>query len=244
MVCFLRQSYRDTVDQVVDMFDKLLTRTCTQAEHDLDDPMRTQRHTIKAALDQLRSFGVIILDDSIQSSELRAKLFEVVPREELTQQVQGLADWVTGKTSDVFHGIVRRQGYLRQFTPVLLRALEFFQFFPDSQDTDVPCLKALAMLKDLNSNQKRKIPDDAPTDFISKRLFPFVVQDGQVNRAAWECALLLKVQEELKSGNLSVRHSKRFGRFEDYFIAAELWQPQRDSFFSPGGSADRLQTSA
>ena len=232
LVCFLRQSYRDTVDQVVDMFDKLLTRTCTQAEHDLDDQMRTQRHTIKTALDRLRSFGVIILDDSIQSSELRAKLFEVVPREELTQQVQGLTDWVTGKTSDVFHGIVRRQGYLRQFTPVLLRALEFF---PDSQDTDVPCLKALAMLKDLNSNQKRKISDDAPTDFISKRLFPFVVQDGKVNRAAWECALLLKVQEELKSGNLSVRHSKRFGRFEDYFIAAELWQPRRDSFFRRAG---------
>src|SRR5687768_1482925 len=26
-VCFLRQSYRDAVDQAVDMFDKLLTRT-------------------------------------------------------------------------------------------------------------------------------------------------------------------------------------------------------------------------
>ena len=233
LVCFLRQSYRDTVDQAVDMFDKLLTRTCTQAEHDLDDQMRTQRHSIKAALERLRSFGVIILDDSIKNSELRGKIFEVVPREELTQQVQGLADWVTGKTSDVFHGIVRRQSYLRQFTPMLLRALEFF---PDSQDTDVPCLKALAMLKDLNSNQKRKLPDDAPTDFISKRLLPFAVQDGQVNRAAWECALLLKVQEELKSGNLSVRHSKRFGRFEDYFIAAEQWQqPQRDLFFRRAG---------
>ena len=66
LVCFLRQSYRDTVDQAVDMFDKLLTRTCTQAEHDLDDQIRTQRHSIKAALERLRSFGVIILDDSIK----------------------------------------------------------------------------------------------------------------------------------------------------------------------------------
>lgn len=232
LVCFLRQSYRDAVDQAVDMFDKLLTRTCTQAENDLDDQMRTQRQTIRVALERLRSFGVIILDDSIDSSDLRMKLFEVVPREELTQQVQGLAEWVTGKASDVFRGVIRRQNYLRQFTPVLLRALEFF---PDSQDTNVPCLKALELLNNLNSNQKRKLPDDAPTDFISKRLLPFVAQEGQLNRSAWECALLLKVQEELKNGNLSVRHSKRFGRFEDYFIAPEQWQSQRDSFFLQAG---------
>jgi hypothetical protein len=28
--------------------------------------------------------------------------------------------------------------------------------------------------------------------------------------------LMLKLQEELKSGNLSVGNSKRFGRFDDY----------------------------
>src|SRR4051794_13484998 len=37
LVCFLRQSYRDAVDQAGDMFDKLLTRTHTRAEHELDD---------------------------------------------------------------------------------------------------------------------------------------------------------------------------------------------------------------
>ncbi len=43
LVCFLRQSYRDAVDQAVDMFDKLLTRTHTRAEHELDEQMRGQR---------------------------------------------------------------------------------------------------------------------------------------------------------------------------------------------------------
>ena len=32
LVCFLWQSYRDAVDQVVDMFDKLLTRAHTRAQ--------------------------------------------------------------------------------------------------------------------------------------------------------------------------------------------------------------------
>ena len=185
LVCFLRQSYRDAVDQAVDMFDKLLTRTHTRAEHELDDQMRGQRQTIKAALAALRSLGAIILDDSVAAVALRPRLFAAVPRDALEAQVAGLDEWVTGKKSDVFHGLVRRFSHLRQFSPVLLRALEFL---PDTGDGDVPCLEALRVLKEINADLKRKLPDDAPTDFIPKRLLPLVVIDGKANRKAWECA--------------------------------------------------------
>jgi hypothetical protein len=190
MVCFLRQSYRDAVDQAVDMFDKLLTRTHTRAEHELSDQMRSQRQTIKAALAALRSLGTIILDDTVGNDALRPRLFAAVPREELEVQVAGLTEWVTGTKSDVFHGLVRRFSRLRQFSPVLLRTLEFF---PDAGDGDVPCLEALRVLKEMNADLKRKLPEDAPTDFIPKRLLPLVVTDGKPDRKAWECALLLKL---------------------------------------------------
>jgi hypothetical protein len=54
LVCFLRQSYRDAVDQAVDMFDKLLTRTHTQAEKDLDD-LAAGHATASVALKRLAS---------------------------------------------------------------------------------------------------------------------------------------------------------------------------------------------
>ncbi len=232
LVCFLRQSYRDAVDQAVDMFDKLLTRTHTRAEHELDDQIRGQRQTIKAALAALRSLGAIILDDSVAAAALRPRLFAAVPRDALVAQVAGLDEWVTGKKSDVFHGLVRRFSHLRQFSPVLLCALEFF---PDAGDGDVPCLEALKVLKEMNADLKRKLLDDAPTDFIPKRLLPLVVTDGKADRKAWECALLMKLQEDLRSGNLSVKHGKRFGRFEDYFLPKERWEPLRKSFFQRSG---------
>ena len=232
LTCFLRQSYRDAVDQAVDMFDKLLTRTHTRAEHELSDQMRSQRQTIKAALAALRSLGAIILDDTVGNDALRPRLFAAVPREELEAQVAGLTEWVTGTKSDVFHGLVRRFNHLRQFSPVLLRALEFS---PDAGDGDVPCLEALRVLKEMNADLKRKLPEDVPTDFIPKRLLPLVVTNGKPDRKAWECALLLKLQDDLRSGNLSVKHGKRFGRFEDYFLPQERWVPLRQSFFQRSG---------
>src|SRR4051795_2542005 len=94
LVCFLRQSYRDAVDQAVDMFDKFLTRTHTRAEHELSDQMRGQRQTIKAALSALRSRGEIILDDAVGDAALRPRLCAAVPRDELEAQVAGLTEWV------------------------------------------------------------------------------------------------------------------------------------------------------
>jgi predicted transcriptional regulator len=72
LVCFLWQSYRDAVDQTVDMFDKLLTRASTQAQNELDEQLRRQRQTIQVSLTTLRSLGRIILDDAISDEELRA----------------------------------------------------------------------------------------------------------------------------------------------------------------------------
>jgi TnpA family transposase len=232
LACFLRQSYRDAVDQAVDMFDKFLTRTHTRAEHELDDQMRGQRQTIKTALAVLRSLGAVILDDSVGDAALRPRLFTAVPRDVLEAQVAGLDEWVTGQKSDVFHGLVRRFSHLRQFSPVLLRALEFL---PDAGDAKIPCLEAIRVLKEMNTDLKRKLPEDAPTDFIPKRLLPLVMTDGKPDRKAWECALLLKLQEDLRSGNLSVKHGKRFGRFEDYFLPKDRWEPLRQSFFERSG---------
>jgi hypothetical protein len=43
-----------------------------------------------------------------------------VSREELVACVDKIGEWVTGKRSDLFHGIVRRHGMLRKFSPALV----------------------------------------------------------------------------------------------------------------------------
>jgi Domain of unknown function (DUF4158) len=50
LICFLRQSYRDAIDQSVDMFDKITTRLEADAAQELDVQMCGQRKTIRAAL--------------------------------------------------------------------------------------------------------------------------------------------------------------------------------------------------
>jgi hypothetical protein len=232
LVCFLWQSYRDTVDQAVDMFDKLLVRAQTQAQKELDQYLSRQRQTIQVSLAALRSLSRIILDDSIPDGELRARLFAEVPRDELTACTEEVGEWVTGRRSDPCHGVVRRHGVLRKFSPAFLNALEFIQ---DAEDEPTACLRALQVLKQLNADGRRKLPANAPIDFVSQRLRPIVGDGEGIDRRAWECVLLVKLRDELKAGNLSVHYSKRFARLNDFFIDDRRWQAIRGDFFHRSG---------
>ena len=232
LVCFLWQSYRDAVDQAVEMLDKLLTRMRTHAQHEIDEQLCRQRKTIQASLGTLKSLGEVILDDAVADAELRTKLFAEIPRDELAACVENLGEWVTGKHSDLFHGIVRRYGTLRQFAPAWLDAVECIAA---ADGEDPVSLRALGVLKELNAGGHRKVPADAPVDFVPLRLRPLVVHDGKIDRRAWECALVLHLRDEIKAGNLAVRYSKRFARLDDFFIDAARWNGMREDCFRRAG---------
>src|SRR5918997_6774692 len=232
LVCFLWQSYRDAVDQAVDMYDKLITWVHAQAQKDWDEQLRQQRQAIQSSLATFKSLGEIILDDTVPDGELRSRLFDEVPRDELAVQMEALDEWVSGKKSNAFHGVIGRFSYLRRFAPAFLSALEFKL----EVQGDNPCLEALALLRELNDNNKRSLPAEAPTDFVPKRWQPFLRnKEGKLQKAAWECALLTQLNEEIRVGNLAVAHSKRFGHFDDFFIPDAQWQTLREEFFRRAG---------
>ena len=215
MSCFLWQAYRDAVDHSVSMFDKLLTRIETQSKNERGERLKDKRRVIQQSLSVLKHLATAILDDNIPDSELRASVFGRVPKEHLEAQLEAITEWTDGKSSSHIHGIFDRFPYLRKFTPHLLRSVVFEA---ESQTDVVACLEGLEILQVLNEKKKRKLPEEATVDFVPARFRPFVGKDGPPKRRHWECSLLYSIRDELQSGNLSVRHSKRYGRFDDFFL--------------------------
>jgi len=147
--------------------------------------------------------------------------------------MESLSEWVSGNKSDLFYGVVGKFGYLRRFSPAFLEALEFMQEF---EGAHIPCLDGLHVLKGLNVDNKRSVPMDVPDEFVPKRLMPLIRDNkNRIDKRRWECALLIKLRDEIKAGNIYVKHSKRFGRFDDFFIPQEQWIGLRDAFFLRSG---------
>lgn len=159
--------------------------------------------------------------------------------------------WGSGKasSSDGQRFAMRRKVLQQTYSPKFKDfAIEFYTFVADNYapffSLPVECtdrshtadiLEAVTLLRDMNDQKKRKLPEDIPISFIPQRLLPFVVEGGIVDKASWECSLLLTLRDTIKSGNLSVGMSKRFGRFDDFFIPEKQWESERESFFSHAG---------
>ena len=226
MVCFLWQTYQDTVDYMIDMHGKLLAKVNSSADKELDTETRRQRKLIRNSLKSYQGLGKVMLDESLDAEQFHEALFKTVSRDKVKEQLEGLNTWLDGKYSHTFKLVIQRHSYLREFSPSLLKHLEF-HLDQGSQST-LP--EAIDLIKELNETNKRKLPDDVPIDFLSKPLQKLVLEEG-VSKASWECALLTSIDEQIKAGNLSLKRSKRFGRFDDFFIPKEQWHSIRESFF-------------
>jgi TnpA family transposase len=56
-----------------------------------------------------------------------------------------------------------------------------------------------------------------------------------ISKRDWECALLTAIRDEIRTGNVAAQSSKRFSRFDNFFITVGQWRAQRDAFFQRAG---------
>ncbi len=231
LVCFLWQTYCDTVDFMVDMYDKLINKIYNHAQNDIDDHNKSQRKKIRESLGTFKRLAELVLDDTVEDSMLRSELFRHVEKEALVSQMEELDIWLNGKHSHVFNLVKERFSYIRQFSPSLLKHIQLLS----ENGARSSLTEAMDILREMNEENKRKLPEGVPLDFIPKKVMPLISIDGKVDKPAWECALMTAIRDEIKSGNVSVKMSKRFGRFDDFFIPQEKWHQMRQAFFERAG---------
>jgi TnpA family transposase len=218
------------------MYDKLINKVYNWAKDDLDEAIKRKRKSIQKVLAMFTTVGEVLLDDSISDACVREILFSKFPQEELAERLEQSKEWTTGKNSHVFHGVMGRFSYLRQFSKSFLEHLKFESSQGDSSQVKlISLLEAIEALREMNQAGRRKLPPEIPVAFVPDKLMSFVENNGELNKAAWECALLTMLRDEVKSGNLSVAYSKRFRNFHDFFISTPQWQNMRESFFDASG---------
>jgi hypothetical protein len=120
LVGFLTQIYRDTLDQLVDMYSKVVTATYRRAQHDLDTAVKQHRPMFRDTLQSFQTIGQMLFDDTVAPDALRTTVFQQIPPERLQRQLQDAHQWLTGDTTDVLPLVMKRYSYFRQFAPSLL----------------------------------------------------------------------------------------------------------------------------
>lgn len=234
LLCFLQETHGDTIDQIVDLHSKVMTQTYRRAKNRLDKQYQRHRRSLVKKLATLNTIGRLVLDLGIPDEALREEVLKEIPLEQLETQVKEAEQWLNER-GDLFPTVADRFNYFRKFSPSLLEHLRL-EPEPSTESSETRALMdSVDVLRALNSARKRQVPDDAPTEFIPKKNRGFVEKAGSINRAAYECAVLTALRDEIRRGNVAVRGSKRFGKIDHLFMPDSRWTQERQGFFDRAG---------
>jgi TnpA family transposase len=223
LVAFLRQSLGEITDEIVDLFDRCLAQSYNRAGHDLDEfRRRAARATNEKAL-LFRDLAHIVLDPTVADGNVRARIYERVPLEQLRAEAEE-ADKLSRPIDDTyFDFLAQRYSYLREFAPALLDALVFH-----STRRDDPLLQAVALVRQLNRERRRRVPDHAPLGFVTPKWEAYVLDHaGRINRRYYELCLLWELRHAVRAGDVWIEGSRRYANPASYLIPEHHWPALR-----------------
>jgi len=227
LVAFVCQILVEITDEAMDLFLRCLSDTYRRAKRDLELFRLQKAQAINAKVIVLKKIGKIILDDEVKDIDLRSRLFEMVSLEDFKLLIEDCGRLIRPSQDECYDFLGARYSYIRQFSPVFLKSLGFCS----NSDPD-PLLNAIALLCQLDSEGKRKVPNDTPLEFVPSKWKTYVLDGfGHISRRYYELSVLWALRIAVRSGNVWLEGSRRYANPETYLIPKEQWQDMRPTVF-------------
>ena len=210
------ESTATVIDELVDLHDRILVKLFSGAKHKHQQQFQKQGKAINDKVRLYSKIGQALLEAKEAGSDPYAAIEAVIPWDEFTESVSEAELLARPEGFDHLHLVGENFASLRRYTPALLDVLEL-RAAPAAQGV----LAAVQTLRQMNADNLRKVPADAPTAFIKPRWKPLVITPEGLDRRFYEICALSELKNALRSGDIWVKGSRQFRDFDDYLLPAE-----------------------
>lgn len=243
LAAFLTETAMDITDDIIEMFDRCFMETYARARRNLDEFRKLTGRSTNEKVVALGKLCALLTDPAALSSpeKLYKRLYDAFPPETLAALAAECDALARPLDDNYFDFWAKRYVYFRMFSREFLNVFAFHA----NRDAN-PVLEGLTLLRSLNEQEKRTVPRDAPTAFVSPKWRPYVFsRNGRIDRRYWELCLLWELRNRLRSGDIWLVRSRRYANPESYLIPRNQWLPRKEEVCrqiqaSPDG-ATRLQ---
>jgi TnpA family transposase len=241
LVAFLYQTLIDLTDEALDLFDRCLAEAYHRASRDLEDFRLSVARSTNEKVRLFREIGRIVLDPKVKDTELRRTIYRHISPDQLRDAVEESDRIIRPLDDHYFDFLESRYTYLRQFTPEFIAALTF------RASGDSTLIKAVDLLRQLNADGRRVLPEETPLEFVPARWRPYINDnpDPTKRRHYFELCVLWELRGALRAGDVWLEKSRRYADPQTYLIPREGWSGLRAEVCreiqAPEAGTDRLR---
>ena len=223
LLAFAVQTGIDVLDEIVDLYDRCLAHSYGEAGRELALIRKRGARSSNEKVVLLQEVGSILLDPTIADDEVRPRVFDLVAPETLEEVVHDCARIARPLDDHYFDLLAKKYSYFRTFAPAFLDALDF-----RSAQSAASLLDAVRVLRALNATGRRRVPKDAPMDFIAAKWRPYLFDGkGKTVRRYYELCVLWELRAAIRSGDVWLEGSRRHADPSSYLITSSQWRELR-----------------
>ena len=216
LVALAIEGMATVTDEIIDLHDRILGRLFNAAKNKHQQQFQASGKAINAKVRLYGRIGQALIDAKQSGGDPFAAIEAVMSWDAFAESVTEAQRLAQPEDFDFLHRIGESYATLRRYAPEFLDVLKL-RAAPAAKNV----LDAIELLRDMNTDNARKVPADAPTAFIKPRWQKLVMSDTGIDRRYYELCALSELKNSLRSGDIWVQGSRQFKDFEDYLVAPE-----------------------
>ncbi len=224
LVALAIESISTVIDEIIDLHDRILGKLFNDAKKKHQQQFQASGKAINAKVRLFGRIGQALIDAKQTGDDPFAAIEAVMSWDAFAESVTEAQKLAQPEDFDFLHRIGESYATLRRYAPEFLAVLKL-RAAPAAKGV----LDAIEVLREMNTDNARKVPTDAPTSFIKPRWQKLVMTDAGLDRRYYELCALSELKNSLRSGDIWVQGSRQFKDFEDYLTPPEKFASLKQS---------------
>ncbi len=220
LLAFLRALEASAQDDVLDLFDLLVTRMFVGAVRKGREARLRSLGDLDSAALTLSKVCALVLDGAVGDADLRTAVFAAVPQAALEAAVAQVDSLTRPPDDPYFDELLAQHRRIRRFLPHFVRVVGL-----GAMPAGRSMLKALHHLRTVEDGGARGTP--WPTEFVPKSWERRVTRNGVVDRRAWILCLVDRLRGALRRRDVFAAPSLRFADPRIGLLDGAAWEAAR-----------------
>lgn len=226
LTVYLLHLTQDLTDKAFEIHDRQILSLLSKGRKAQEEIQKQNGKKLNEKVIHFTSIGQALIKAKQEKLDVFEVLESIIEWNSFVSSVEEAQELARPADYDYLDLLQKRFYSLRKYTPTLLRVLEFH-----STKANEPLLQAVKIIRGMNESGKRKVPDDSPVDFISKRWKKHLYEDDgtTINRHYYEMAVLTELREHVRAGDVSIVGSRQYRDFEEYLFSEDTWYQTKEN---------------